>query len=122
MRVRSEDYNWDVHVRKLVLQPGVVRITSQWMRISRGLKWEIQLDWQEEDLERRLDSREVLEEVLQDYTKQKAIVRTHVVSLYPSLNVEKVYAKMREVIKKSGIKWEGIDYLGGTWIPCRKLD
>ena len=56
----------------------------------------------------------MLPEDLQNYETRMVIMGTNVVSLYPSLDIEQVGARVKEAILKSNINWERVDYLEGV--------
>ena len=90
------------------------RVTSNFMRMKRRLQWEIEHDWEEEDLERKIESTEALEEDLQDFEKPMVIIGGDVVSLYPNLDIQKIVEKLDLIIKESGIKWSNVDMMEGA--------
>ena len=67
--------------------------------------------WNSEELDRVVDSTEVLPEDLQDYTVPMVIIGTDVVSLYPSLEIKVVCKRVMEAILLSEVKWQEVDYL-----------
>ena len=50
-------------------------------------------------------------EDLQDFQNPMVLLGMDVVSLYPNLDMEKVGDRVKEAVKKSKIKWEGINYM-----------
>ena len=90
------------------------RVTSNFMKIKRRLQWEIDQDWEDEDVDRRIDSTEALEEDLQDFSKPMVIIGGDVVSLYPNLDTEKIVENLADIIRESGIKWSNVDMMEGV--------
>ena len=88
-----------------------IRTTINFMKTSRRVTWEMEMDWEEEDMHRKVDSVDALPEDLQDYTVPMVIVGSDVISLYPSLDTDKVTEAMGEFVKKAGIKWSNVDLL-----------
>ena len=84
------------------------------MRTRRRVQWEIENDWDEEDIDRKIESTESLEEDFQDFSKPMVIVGSDVISLYPNLDTDKIAENMGEIVKNSGIKWSNIDLMEGA--------
>ena len=59
------------------------------------------------DLDRLLDSLEVLSEDLQDYSIPIVTIGSDLVSMYPNLDVDLVVEIIGEEEKMSGVKWTG---------------
>ena len=90
------------------------RCTYTYMRTLRRLKWEREMDWDMEDEDRLLESTEVLEEDLQDFSVPMVIVGSAVVSLYPNLVVDKIIQRVEEEVIRTDMKFENVDYLEAT--------
>ena len=58
----------------------VVKVTVNFMGTRRRLRWEIQNDWDEEDIDRKIESTEALEEDLQDFSKPMVVIGSDVIS------------------------------------------
>ena len=69
---------------------------------------------EDEDIDRRIDSTEALEEDLQDFSKPMVIIGGDVVSLYPNLDKEKIVENLDNMIRESGIKWSNVDMMEGV--------
>ena len=101
-------------------------VTWTYLRTLRRLDWEQQMDWDGE-LDRVLDSTEVLSEDLQDFSTPMVAIGSDVVSMYPNLDVDLVVDMIGEEVKKSGVKWTNVDwleaarYLALNWteVECR---
>ena len=89
----------------------IIGCTHDYMRIMRRIKGEEQMDWDDEDEDRILDSRDALEEDLQDFSIPMVLVGSDVVSLYPNLKVDQVVQRIEEEVRVNDIKFENIDYL-----------
>ena len=92
-------------------QAGLSRVTARWLKFKRRVEWEQANGWEHGDMERTLLSTDVLPEDLQDYQNPMVVLGMDVVSLYPNLDMEKVGDRVKEAVKKSTIKWEGINYM-----------
>ena len=90
---------------------GYKRCTYSYMRTLRRVKWEISMDWDEEDEDRIIDSREALEEDLQDYSVPMVMIGSDVVSLYPNLKVGQIVERIEDEMRRTDIKFENVDYL-----------
>ena len=66
------------------------------MKISRKLQWEQDQDWEEEDQDRIIDSKEANREDVQDYTVPMVCIGSDVINLYPSLEIEEVVGTTME--------------------------
>ena len=84
------------------------KVTINFMRTRRRVQWEIENDWDEEDIDRKIDSTESLKEDFQDFSKPMVIVGSDVISLYPNLDTDKIAENMGE------IKWSNIDLMEGA--------
>ena len=80
----------------------------------RRRKWERAQRWDNEELDRVLDSKDALPEQIQDYEREMVIIGSDVVSLYPNLEVEGVVQRVKEAIMESDMKWDNFDYLEGV--------
>ena len=69
------------------------------------------MTWDPRDKERIWDSSEVLAEDLQDYQVRMVMMGFDVEALYPNLDIDKVGDRIREAVKTSNIKWEGVNYM-----------
>ena len=96
------------------LEPGLQRCTHDFMRTLRRIRWEQEMDWEEEDWERTIESREALEEDLQDFTTPMVTIGSDVVSLYPNLDVDKVVVRIEDEIRRTKMEFSNIDYLEAT--------
>ena len=90
------------------------RTTVNFLRKYRREKWEERMKWVEDDIDRKIDSKDALPEDLQDRSSPMVVVGSDVVSLFPSLDVEQVAAKVKDAVIASKIKWDEIDYLEGA--------
>ena len=77
------------------------------------MDWEKSVEW-EEDEDRLLDSTEVLEEDLQDYSVPMVVIRSDVVNLYPNLDVEKIVERVAEEVERTDMSFSNVDYLEAT--------
>ena len=68
-------------------------------------------NWDEDDLDRVIDSKEALPEMIQDYETQMVVVGTDVISLYPNMEVSRVVENIKEAVRISKIEFKDIDYL-----------
>ena len=84
--------------------------TWTYLRTLRRLYWEKQMDWDGE-LDRVLDSTEVLSEDLQDFSTPMVAIGSDVVSISPNLDVDLVVNMIGEEVKRSGVKWTNVDWL-----------
>ena len=66
------------------------RCTYDFLKTYRRLEWEVNNDWEEEDLDRVISSKEALKEDLQDFSIPIVMIGGDVVSLYPNLDVNRV--------------------------------
>ena len=90
------------------------KCTYTFMKTYRRLKWERDVDWDDEDEDRLVDSREALEEDIQDYEVPMVIVGSDVISLYPNLDVEQVVKIVEDEVKGTDMKFSNVDYLEAT--------
>ena len=90
------------------------RTTVNFLRKYRREKWEERMKWVEDDIDRKIDSKDALPEDLQARSSPMVVVGSDVVSLFPSLDVEQVAAKVKDAVIASKIKWDEIDYLEGA--------
>ena len=67
--------------------------------------------WDDDDLDRVLDSRDALPEMTQEYEEPMVIVGTDVISLYPNMEVERVVENIKEAVRTSKLEFKGVDYL-----------
>ena len=123
---------WDSHLQSNSGDKGMedkqpnIRCTHRYIRTMRRLEWEENMEW-DEDPDRILDSTEVLEEDLQDYSVPMVVVGSDVVSLYPNLDVDKIVQRVGEEVERTDMKFSNIDYVEATrylvlnWTPeqCR---
>ena len=65
---------------------GAVKTTINFVRTRRRLVWVQEIDWEDEDLDRLVDSTEALQEDLQDWSSPYIVIGSDVVSLYPNLH------------------------------------
>ena len=87
------------------------KCTYDFMKTLRRLRWEISMDWEDEDLDRIITSNEALEEDLQDYSVPMVVVGGDVVSLYPNLDVDSVVERIKDEVMRTDMKFTNIDYL-----------
>ena len=92
---------------------GRTRCTHTFVQTLRRLRWEQSVEW-DEDYDRILDSREVLEEDLQDYSIPMVMIGADVISLYPNLDVDKVVVRIEEEVKRTDMVFSNVDYLEAT--------
>ena len=78
-----------------------------YLRTLRCLDWEQQMAL-DDDLDRLLDSTEVLSEDLQ------VAIGSDLVSMYPNMDVDLVVEIIGEEVKWSGVKWTNVDWLEGA--------
>ena len=88
-------------------------VTWTYLRTLRRLDWEQKMDWDGE-LDRVLDSTEVLSEDLQDFSTPMVAIGSDVVSMYPNLDVDLVVNMIGEEVKKSGVEGTNVDWLEGA--------
>ena len=88
--------------------------TMNFVKIRRRLEWEKLVDWDDEDLDRKLDSRDALQEDLQDYSIPLVIIGSDVISLYPNLDTTRVDENMIEIVKGANLVWSNVDLLEGA--------
>ena len=86
------------------------KATISFCRRLRRKLWEDRMGWEGNKF-RLINSSDSLPEDLQDYTKPMVIIGSDVVSLYPSMVIDKVVVMVQQGILKSGVKWEDVDYL-----------
>ena len=84
------------------------------MKEKRRRKWERDFRWLERDIDRLVDSCEVNPEDLQDFSLPMVLVGSDVVSLYPSLDADKVAELVYNAVLKTDIKWTNVDYIEAT--------
>ena len=72
------------------------------------------MDWEDEDLDRLVDSTEALQEDLQDWSSPFVVIGSDVVSLYPNLDTGKIVENLGEIIGRANIKWTNVDLLEGA--------
>ena len=118
----NDETNWDMSTPELcdcgrtdIPEDGMVRTTVRWVRTLRRLRWEEDVEWDENDEERTFYSHEMLPEDRQDYMSPMVLVGSDVVSLYPNLDVARVSKMMGEAVRLSPLKWEGVD-----WMECAR--
>ena len=92
----------------------VIRTTRKFMKELRYEEWKRVHKWDEEDLDRILDSRDALPEMIQEYEEPMVIVGTDVNSLYPNMEVGRVVENMKEAVRTSKLEFKGVDYLEGV--------
>ena len=80
-----------------------VYVSLQYMRTLRRLEWEERVDW-DGNLDRKLDSSEVLNEDLQDFTIPMVAIGSDVISMYPNLEVDSVVDMKGEEIQRTHVK------------------
>ena len=115
----AEEYTWDEEMPEIcqcedmdgVDDEGRTLITRRAMMQLRRRRWENDVNWDPEDLDRVFTAREVLQEDVQDQTIPMVIVGTDVESLYPNLIIKKVVEEVREAVMESEMVWEEVDYL-----------
>ena len=90
------------------------RCTYDYMRTLRRLRWEMSIDWDEENIDRVICSTEALEEDLQDYSIPMVVIGGDVVSLYPNLDVDMVVERIKDEVMRTDLKFSSIDYLEAT--------
>ena len=90
---------------------GFTRVTAWWLKTLRRVDWEIEHGWDYHDEERTILSSEVNPEDLQDYQVPMVVMGSDVISLYPNLDISKMGDLVKEAVKSTEIKWEGIDYM-----------
>ena len=93
--------------------PGKIRTTAKYVKLLRRREWEHVVGWDDNDLDRKYSSKEMLQEDCQDYTTPMVLVGSDVVSLYPNLDVSRVSRLMYEAVKTSPLKWDNVD-----WLEC----
>ena len=71
-------------------------------------KWETKYSWKEDDIERQLNSKDALPEMIQDYEVPMVIIGSDVANLYPSREDDKIV---------DCVEWEEIDYREGARYP-----
>ena len=95
-------------------EDGRMMVTTNSMRRIRREKWVENSGWLGDDIDQVLYGTEVLQEDLQDMSKPMLIIGTDVVNLYPSLDIKKVVANVREAVMETKITWQELDYLEGA--------
>ena len=91
-----------------------VRTTTNYIKKLRYEAWKSKMNWNENELEREIDSQEALPEMIQDYEARMVIVGTDVVSLYPNMEVNKVIENVKEAVLRSTMIFEEFDYMEGA--------
>ena len=89
------------------------RCSYKYIQTLRRLDWEKSVEW-EEDEDRILDSTEVLEEDLQDYSVPMVVIGSDVVNLYPNLDVEKIVERVADEVERTDMSFSNVDYLEST--------
>ena len=84
-------------------EDGRQMITTGCMREMSRIVWVENNGWNDDDPERRIAGKDVLQEDLQDYTTPRVQVGKDVVNLYPSLDITKVVEDVCEAILESKI-------------------
>ena len=92
---------------------GYIKCTHTFVQTLRRLRWEQSMEW-DEDYDRILDSSEVLEEDLQDYTIPMVLIGADVISLYPNLDVDQVVLGIEEEVRRTDMVFSNVDYLEAT--------
>ena len=90
------------------------KVSARYMKEYRKEKWKKINNWEEDDLDRKVDSLEARPEQLQDFEKKMVIIGSDVIALYPNLDIRRVVENVKEAVKKSGTTWREIDYLEGV--------
>ena len=90
------------------------RTTVNILKELRYRKWKDKMKWDNGDIDRILDSRDALPELLQDYERRMVIIGSDVVSSYPNLEVEGVVQRVKEAVLASDMRCEEFDYLEGV--------
>ena len=83
----------------------------KFVRSLRRLRWEIEVDWCEEDKTRVYSSSEMLPEDVQDYSIPMTIIGSDVVALYPNIEVTRAAEIMKEAVMKSEMEFDNIDLM-----------
>ena len=90
---------------------GHVKITAESMRRMRRHAWEMKMNWDENDKDRIITSRQVNPEDLQNFEVAMVVVGYDVISLYPNMKIDQVCEIVRQAVLTAGIKWREIDYM-----------
>ena len=85
------------------------RTLVNFLKGLRSKKWEKKVGWDEQDMDRKLSSKDALPEQIQEY-----IIGSDMVQLYPNLEVDKVVQRVKEAVVESEIVWQDFDYLEGV--------
>ena len=88
-----------------------IKITKEHMKDLRYKEWMRTHKWDEDDLDRILDSRDALPEMIQDYETQMVVVGTDIISLYPNMEVRRVVMNMKEAVRISKMEFRNVDYM-----------
>ena len=92
----------------------VRRVTSRFMKRHREEAWKKIHQWEDNDMKRTIRSQEARPEQIQDFEKPMVIIGSDVVALYPNLEIKRVTENVKEAIRKSGVRFEEVDYLEGA--------
>ena len=77
---------------------GMIRTTWKFLKDLRYKEWKKVNNWDEDDLDRVIDSKEALPGMIQDYETQMVVVGTDVISLYPNIEVSRVVENIKEAV------------------------
>ena len=90
-----------------------IPVTSRYLKGLRQYLWENKVGLNN-DPHKMIDTREALPEKLQNYQTPMVLCGSDVVSLYPSMDVDKVVKNIKEAVLESTMVWEEFDYMEGA--------
>ena len=102
-------------------ESGMIRTKWRFLKDLRYREWKKVNNWDEDDLDRVIDSKEALPEMIQDYETQMVVVGTDVISLYPNMVVGRVVKNIKEAVRIFKIEFRDIDYLNWDAETCRVI-
>ena len=85
--IRSSTLWWIDNYDESKPNPGS-RVTWRYMKEYRERKWKNIKEWDDQDMSRRLDSRDARPEQIQDYEKIVVLIGSDMVVLHPNLDVK----------------------------------
>ena len=96
------------------LEKQIRKIRASQVRTIRRQEWERRVEYDVEDEDRSWNSKDVLEEDLQNFEVPQVIIGADVEALYPSLDTEECARIGKAETLRSKIRWNDLDYLEGA--------
>ena len=96
------------------LEKQIRKIRASQVRTIRRQEWERRVEYDVDDEDRSWNSKDVLEEDLQNFEVPQVIIGADVEALYPSLDTEECARIVKAETLRSKIRWNDLDYLEGA--------